>query len=379
MSKALELLEGLGVTEAVPAIKEVTKELEKPLTTLTKAEKQKAAIAVAKSLNKQYQTALLQNMGKRVGQRLPSIPTDMPSFDETICGCGGVPRGRVVEIFGPEASGKTTIALHIIAAAQKSGGMAAFIDAEHALDPSYASRIGVDVDELLISQPDYGEQALEVAEALVDSRAVDVIVIDSVSALVPKAELDGDMGDSHMGLQARLMSQAMRKLTGKCSRNGVTIIFINQIREKLGVMFGNPETTTGGRALKFYASLRIKIRQLSKTDGGIIEDSSGTRIGQRCHLEAVKNKCGGAPYAKTELSLYYASGWDTVGDLIDYAESLQVIEETSKGWYSFKGEKYRKNDLTEGQAVVNIRIAVEKAIEAKRETDAKKEQEAVKE
>lgn len=334
-----------------------------PLGIMSKADKLKAALSVEKVLNKEYKTILLQKMGKRVGTRLPCFPTNLLSVDEELIGCGGVPKGRIIEIFGPEGSGKTSLALGIVAEVQQGGGVAAYVDAEHALDPAYASRIGVNVDELLISQPDYGEQALEVVDALVKARAVDVLVVDSVSALVPKAELDGDMGDSHMGLQARLMSQAMRKLTGSCSRYGVTVIFINQIREKIGVMFGNPETTSGGRALKFYASLRIKIRQLSKGDGGIIE-VDGVRVGQRCRLDAVKNKCGGAPYASTDITLMYATGWDKALDVVDYAVVLGIVK--SGAWYIFKEEKYRKNDLTESSVVANIEIEIKKAIEDRR-------------
>lgn len=378
MSKALEMLDKLDLE--VLESEQVEKVKGEILTPLSKVEKQKAVLSVAKSLNKQYDTTVLQSMGKRVGKRVPSIPTSLVSFGEEICGCGGTPRGRVIEIFGPEASGKTSIALQIVADAQRSGGLAAYIDAEHSLDPSYASRIGVNVNDMFISQPDNGEQALEVAEALIDARAVDVIVIDSVAALVPQAELNGDMGDAQMGLQARLMSQACRKLTGKCNKNGVTLIFINQIREKLGVMFGNPETTTGGRALRFYASLRIKIRQMSKTDGGIIE-VDGTRVGQRCELVAVKSKCGGSPYAKTELNLMYASGWDAEEDLVDYALKIGVVDEEGKGWYTTGAfgsakEKLRKRDLTEGDRFGILKMEIEKAIEAKRKADAEKEQEA---
>jgi recombination protein RecA len=335
-----------------------------PLATMSKADKLKAALSVEKSLNTEYKTILLQKMGKRVGTRLPCYPTNLLSVDEELIGCGGVPKGRIVEIFGSEGSGKTSFALHIVAEVQKAGGVAAYIDAEHSLDPNYASRIGVNVDELLISQPDYGEQALEVAESLVKSRAVDVIIIDSVSALVPRSELDGDMGDASMGTQARLMSQAMRKLTGICNKNGVTVAFINQVREKIGVMFGNPETTSGGRALKFYASLRIKIRQLSKSDGGIVE-ADGVRVGQRCHLEAVKNKCGGAPYASTDISLMYATGWDKSLDVVDYAADMGVVE--SGTWYVFKGEKWRKNLLlTRPDMLDTIRVEVLKTIESRR-------------
>lgn len=373
--KTPPILVGLGAQASSKPEKQETLKQTAPLTPLSKAEKQKAAASVAKVMNAEYPN-LITSMTKRVGQRLPATTSGLISVDEGLIGCGGVPRGRIIEIFGPEASGKTTIALQFIAATQQAGGTAAFVDAEHSLDPSHAKRIGVNVDELLISQPDYGEQALEVVEALVDSRAVDIAVIDSVSALVPKAELDGDMGDSHMGLQARLMSQALRKLTGKCNKNGVTLIFINQVREKIGVMFGDPETTTGGRALKFYASLRIKIRQLSKKDGGIIEDGQGTRVGQRSRLVSVKNKCGGAPYAETDLTLMYATGWDKDADLIDFAISLGVADET-KGFVTFENDKFRRNDLTDGDRRANIRLAILKVIADKREADAKKEQESL--
>jgi recombination protein RecA len=360
----------IKAASASPKEAESKQENSVPLAPLTKAEKIKAILAVEKSLNKEYKSVVLQRMGQRVGVPLPSWETALVSVAEELFGCGGIPKGRIIEIFGPEGSGKTSFALDIIASVQHAGGQAAFVDAEHALDPSYASRIGVDVDELLISQPDNGEQALEVVEALVRSRAIDVIVVDSVSALVPKAELDGDMGDSHMGLQARLMSQAMRKLTGLCNTNGVTLAFINQVREKIGVMFGNPETTTGGRALKFYASLRIKIRQLSKADGGIILDDTGKRVGQRCHLEAVKNKVGGAPYASTDINLMYASGWDKRLDMVEYAEKLGVVE--SGAWWKFAGEQFRKLSLTEEPVFANIRIAVQQAVQAKRKSDAEK-------
>jgi recombination protein RecA len=335
----------------------------KSLEPLTKAEKQKALKSVQKSLDKEFDTVMLQFMGKRVGQRLPSFPTGLVSVDEELIGCGGVPKGRIVEVYGPEASGKTTFCLHVVSEVQKAGGMAVYIDAEHSLDPSYASKIGVNMDELMISQPDNGEQALSVAEALVEARACDIIIIDSVAALVPQAELDGEMGDSHMGLQARLMSQALRKLTGICNTNGVTIIFINQIREKIGVMFGNPETTTGGRALKFYASLRIEIRQMSKGDGGIIE-VDGKRVGQRSRLKAVKNKVGGAPYASTEICLMYESGWDKREDMVDYAVKLGVIEPGA--WHVFEGQKFRKNDLRNEPVYSTIIDKVSKALEKKK-------------
>jgi recombination protein RecA len=243
------------------------------LPSLSKEEKIKAAGSVATRLNNEYATKLIQKLGKGKGvTRIPSIATGLPTLDEDVIGCGGVPRGRIIEIYGPESAGKTAISMHIAGRAQKAGGVVAMVDAEHALMLSQAKSIGVNVDELIISQPDYGEQALEVALALIEAGAVDVLVVDSVSALVPKAELDGDMGDSHMGLQARLMSQAMRKLVGVTEKTGTVLIFINQVREKIGVMYGNPEVTTGGRALKFYASVRLEVRRLSKTDGGELID-----------------------------------------------------------------------------------------------------------
>jgi recombination protein RecA len=258
------------------------------------------------------------------------ISTGSISFDAAL-GVGGVPRGRVIEIFGPESSGKTTIALQVIAEAQKQGGMAAFVDAEHALDPIYARKLGVDVDNLLVSQPDYGEQALEIAEALVRSGAIDVLVVDSVAALVPKAELDGEMGDSHVGLQARLMSQALRKLTGIVSKSRTSLIFINQIREKIGVMFGNPETTTGGRALKFYSSVRIDIRRIGAIKEGDIV------VGNRTKVKIVKNKTA-APFREAEFDIIYGEGISHEGDLIDLAVNLNLVEK-SGSWFSYKTDR----------------------------------------
>src|SRR6266404_5395240 len=258
------------------------------------------------------------------------ISTGSISLDAAM-GIGGFPRGRISEIFGPESSGKTTIALHVVAEAQKKGGMAAFIDVEHALDPAYARKLGVDVDNLLVSQPDFGEQALEITNALITSGSIDVLVVDSVAALVPKAELEGEMGDSHMGLQARLMSQALRKLTGIVSKSNTCLIFINQIREKIGVMFGNPETTTGGRALKFYSSIRADIRRIAAIkDGDVV-------IGNRTKVKIVKNKVA-PPFREAEFDIIYGEGISREGDLIDLSVTHNVIEKSSS-WYSYKGDR----------------------------------------
>ena len=259
-----------------------------------------------------------------------TIPTGSLSLDIAL-GLGGIPKGRVIEIYGPESSGKTTVTLHMIAEVQKNGGIAGFIDAEHALDPVYAKNIGVDIDNLYISQPDNGEQALEIAETMVRSGAIDIVVVDSVAALVPKAEIEGDMGDSHVGLQARLMSQALRKLTGVISKSNCTVVFINQLREKVGVMFGNPETTTGGRALKFYASIRMDVRRIESLKQG------GEVVGNRTRVKVVKNKIA-PPFKEAEFDIMFGEGISVVGDILDLAANINVVNK-SGAWYAYEGNK----------------------------------------
>src|SRR5262250_3498714 len=314
----------------------------------TNLDRGRAIEAALSNIEKKFGKGSIMRLGERDVSEVPAISTTSLSLDAAI-GVGGVPRGRIVEIYGPESSGKTTLALHIVAEAQKAGGVAAYIDAEHAMDADYAGKLGVDIDQLLISQPDSGEQALEIAEALVRSNGVDVIVVDSVAALVPRAELDGEMGDSLPGLQARLMSQALRKLTAIVAQSNTCFIFINQIREKIGVMFGNPETTTGGRALKFYSSLRLDIRRI-----GAIKDGDRV-VGNRTKVKVAKNKVA-PPFRECEFDIMYGEGISREGDLLDLAVANRVVEK-SGAWFSYKGERLgqgrdnAKNTLRDNQAM----------------------------
>ncbi|MBQ7035944.1 MAG: recombinase RecA [Clostridia bacterium] len=313
------------------------------------SEKKKALEAAMGQIEKQFGKGAVMKMGENTHLNIEAIPTGSLALDLAL-GIGGVPRGRIVEIYGPESSGKTTVALHIIAEAQKRGGEVAFIDAEHALDPQYAKNLGVDVDELIVAQPDTGEQALEIAEALVRSGALDVLVVDSVAALVPKAEIEGEMGDSHVGLQARLMSQALRKLAGVVNKSNTTAIFINQLREKVGVMYGNPEVTTGGRALKFYASVRLDVRRIEgiKIDGNI--------VGNRTRIKVVKNKVA-PPFREAECDIMYGQGISKVGNILDLAADYGLLEK-SGAWYSYDGQRIgqgrenAKKFLTENPAIM---------------------------
>ena len=319
-------------------------------------ERAKAIDLAVGQIEKQFGKGSIMRLGQKdVIAQMPSISTGSVSLDYAL-GIGGVPRGRVIEVFGPESSGKTTLALQIIAEAQKVGGMAAFVDAEHALDAGYARKLGVDLDNLLVSQPDNGEQALEIVEVLIRSGGVDVVVVDSVAALVPKAEIEGEMGEAQMGLQARLMSQALRKLTGAVSKSKASLIFINQLREKIGVMFGNPETTTGGRALKFYSSVRLEIRRATQIKDG------DTVVGSRTKVKVVKNKVA-PPFKDVEFDIMYGLGISHEGDLLDLAVEHKIVEK-SGAWFSFRGERLgqgRENvkNLLKADADIQGRIEVE--------------------
>ena len=318
-------------------------------------EKQKALEMAMGQIEKQFGKGSVMKLGEYKMMNVEAIPTGALSLDVAL-GIGGIPKGRIIEVYGPESSGKTTLALHMIAEAQKMGGEAAFIDAEHALDPVYAKHLGVDIDNLIVSQPDTGEQALEIAEALVRSGAIDLIVVDSVAALVPKAEIDGDMGDAHVGLQARLMSQALRKLAGVINKSNSTIVFINQLREKVGIMFGNPETTPGGRALKFYASVRLDIRRVEniKQDGEI--------VGSRARVKVVKNKVA-PPFRDTEFDIIYGKGISKSGNILDLAVNLDIVNK-SGAWFSYEGNRI-------GQGRENVKKYLEENPEIMDEIEAK--------
>ena len=328
----------------------------------------KALDAAISQIEKQYGKGAVMKLGDPAAQmNVETIPTGSLSLDLAL-GLGGIPKGRIIEIYGPESSGKTTVTLHMIAEVQKRGGIAGFIDAEHALDPVYAKNIGVDIDNLYISQPDCGEQALEITETMVRSGAIDIVVVDSVAALVPKAEIDGDMGDSHVGLQARLMSQALRKLTAITSKSNCTVIFINQLREKVGVMFGNPETTTGGRALKFYSSVRLDVRRIESLK------QSGEVVGNRTRVKVVKNKIA-PPFKEAEFDIMFGEGISKVGDILDLAAENGIINK-SGAWYAYEGNKIgqgrenAKNYLKENPAIceevekkVRVNFGLEEGVE----------------
>jgi recombination protein RecA len=319
-------------------------------------ERQRDILSMLVQMDKQFGKGSVQMLGDQGAQSVSVIPTGSIAIDSAL-GVGGFPRGRVIEIFGPESSGKTTLALHAIAEAQRAGGAAAFVDAEHALDPTYARNIGVDIDHLIVSQPDYGEQALEITQALLASHTLDVVVVDSVAALTPKAEVEGEMGDSHMGLQARMMSQALRKLTTVVARANACLIFINQVREKIGVMFGNPETTTGGRALKFYASVRAEVRRSTQLKDG------ETVVGNRTKIKLVKNKVA-APFREVEVDVLYGKGISREGDVLDLGVQRVLIEK-SGSWFSFRGERIGQGRENARQTLIEkpeLYAAIEKEL-----------------
>lgn len=322
-------------------------------------DRKKALEIAMQQIEKNFGKGAVMKLGEVANVNIDAIPTGALSLDIAL-GIGGVPRGRVVEIFGPESSGKTTVALHIIAEAQKTGGIAAFIDAEHALDPVYAKRIGVDIDNLIVSQPDTGEQALEIAEQLIRSGAIDIVVIDSVAALVPKAEIDGEMGDSHIGLQARLMSQALRKLSGILSKSKTVAIFINQLREKVGVMFGSPEVTPGGRALKFYASVRLDVRKKEAIK------INGEAVGNRTKVKVVKNKVA-PPFREAEFDIVYGEGISKEGCIVDIASNLDIIKKAGS-WFSYNGEKIGQGREA-AKAYLKTNVAIREEIELKVKED----------
>ncbi len=340
-----------------------------------RTDKDKAVEVAVSQIERNFGKGAIMRLGDKAKVKVDVIPTGSISLDAAL-GIGGIPRGRIIEIYGPESSGKTTLALHVIAEAQKMGGLAAFVDAEHALDPTYAKNLGVDTVNLLVSQPDNGEQALEIVETLVRSGALDIIVIDSVAALVPKAEIEGEMGDSHMGLQARLMSQALRKLTGTVSKSNTSVVFINQIREKIGIMFGNPETTTGGRALKFYTSIRIDIRRIATIK------EAGEMVGNRTRAKVVKNKMA-PPFRDAEFDIMYSLGISKEGDILDNAVNFNIIQKSGT-WFSYgetrlgQGRENVKRFLKENSDIleevstkVRIALGMEEDPDAVDETEEK--------
>ena len=371
MGKLDELIGALGPGATAPVPVPVKKEKEKKETEnpLTKKDKFVILAELNKTLNAQFKVDVsLTRLGQKVNVAIPCISTNLPSLDDDVLQCGGIPRGRIIEIYGPESSGKTTLALHIVACEQSATeNLVAFVDAEHALDVTYAKKLGVNADELLISQPDSGEQALETVDQLIDSGAVSVIVIDSVAALVPQAELDGEMGDSNMGLQARLLSQAMRKLRGKAHLKGVTLIFINQIRDKIGVLFGSPEVTTGGRALKFFATVRIDVRRKE------IIGEKERPIGHTMQIKAVKNKVG-SPMRLAMIDLIYGVGFDTGADLVNNGVKYGVVEKSGV-WYSFQGERIGQGLTNAGNTVRLNPELFKKILDEYKKAKGKSEQE----